>query len=327
MAEFNYDLFVIGAGSGGVRASRIAASHGARVAVAEEFRIGGTCVIRGCVPKKMLVYASHFAHELHDAPQYGWTIEGAKFDWPALRDFVARDVDRLERAYTSTLDSNKVEHFHERATVTGANSVRLASGREITAKHILVATGAWPVLPKIEGAEHCITSNEVFHLPELPKRIVIQGAGYIAVEFAGVFNALGSQVTVVNRSDKILRGYDEDITSRLLAIMQGRGIEFGFNRPLRRVPDADPTPRGSGSKTPGSHSAPTARSRSTISARPPATASMRSVMLPTGSSSPRWRSARAMPLPIRCSAACRVRPPTITSPARSSRSRRSPRSG
>jgi len=235
MAEFDYDLFVIGAGSGGVRASRIAASHGAKVAVAEEFRVGGTCVIRGCVPKKLLVYASHFAHSLHDAPTYGWTIEGASFDWTKLRDFVASDVDRLERAYTSTLDSSKVEHFHERATVAGPNTVRLASGREITARTILIAVGAWPVMPDFAGVEHCITSNEVFHLPELPKRVVIQGAGYIALEFAGVFNALGSQVTVVNRSDKILRGYDHDLTDRLLPILQGRGIAFGFNRPIRSV--------------------------------------------------------------------------------------------
>ncbi len=235
MAGFDYDLFVIGAGSGGVRASRIAASHGAKVAVAEEFRVGGTCVIRGCVPKKLLVYASHFAHSLHDAPTYGWTIEGQTFDWAKLRDFVASDVDRLERAYTSTLDSNKVEHFHERATVAGPNTVRLASGREISAKVILIAVGAWPVLPDFAGVEHCITSNEVFHLPQLPKRVVIQGAGYIALEFAGVFNALGSQVTVVNRSDKILRGYDHDLTDRLLPILQARGIEFGFNRPFRAV--------------------------------------------------------------------------------------------
>ncbi len=235
MAGFDYDLFVIGAGSGGVRASRIAASHGAKVAVAEEFRVGGTCVIRGCVPKKLLVYASHFAHSLHDAPTYGWTIEGQAFDWAKLRDFVASDVDRLERAYTSTLDSNKVEHFHERATVAGPNTVQLASGREVTAKVILIAVGAWPVMPDFAGVEHCITSNEVFHLPELPKRVVIQGAGYIALEFAGVFNALGSQVTVVNRSDKILRGYDHDLTDRLLPILQARGIEFGFNRPIRSV--------------------------------------------------------------------------------------------
>ena len=235
MTDFDYDLFVIGAGSGGVRASRIAASHGARVAVAEEFRIGGTCVIRGCVPKKLLVYGSSFAHELEDAAAFGWTLGDMSFDWATLRDFVARDVDRLEKAYTQTLDSNKVEHFAERAVVTGPNSVRLASGREITAGHILVATGAWPVKPDFPGNELCITSNEVFDLPSLPRRVVIQGAGYIALEFAGIFNALGCQVTVVNRSDQILRGYEEALRDRLLQITMARGIDYRFNSPIERV--------------------------------------------------------------------------------------------
>lgn len=232
---YDFDLFVIGAGSGGVRASRIAASHGARVAVAEEYRIGGTCVIRGCVPKKLLVYGSHFAEELHDAAQYGWTLGETKFDWATLRDFVASDVDRLERAYTSTLDNNKVTHFHERAVVAGPNAVRLASGKEISARVILIAVGAWPVVPDFPGNEHVITSNEVFHLPELPRRVVIQGAGYIAIEFAGIFNALGCQVTVVNRSDQILRSYDRSLRERLLQIMQARGIEFRFDSPVESV--------------------------------------------------------------------------------------------
>lgn len=235
MAEFDYDLFVIGAGSGGVRASRIAAGHGARVAVAEEFRVGGTCVIRGCVPKKLLVYASQFAEELHDTARLGWTLGEKSFDWAALRDFVASDVDRLERAYTSTLDNNKVEHFHERATITGPNTVLLASGREISAKFILVAVGAWPVMPEFPGNEHAITSNEVFHLENFPKRVVIQGAGYIALEFAGIFNALGAHVTVVNRSDKILRSYDSSLTDRLLTMMRGRGIEFRFDAPIESI--------------------------------------------------------------------------------------------
>ncbi|HEX7751090.1 MAG TPA: glutathione-disulfide reductase [Novosphingobium sp.] len=235
MPHYDYDLFVIGAGSGGVRASRIAASHGARVAVAEEHRIGGTCVIRGCVPKKLLVYGSHFAEELQDAANYGWTVEGMRFDWSTLRDTVLRDVDRLEVAYTSTLDNNKVEHFKERATITGPHGVRLASGREISAKYILVATGAWPVMPEFEGSEHCVTSNEVFHLPELPRRVVIQGAGYIAMEFAGIFNALGSHVTVVNRSDVILRGYDAALRDRLLQITMARGIEYKFHCPITKV--------------------------------------------------------------------------------------------
>ncbi len=229
---FDYDLFVIGAGSGGVRASRIAASYGARVAVAEEFRVGGTCVIRGCVPKKLLVYASHFAHGLEDAAGFGWTIEGKQFDWAKLRDFVASDVDRLERAYTNTLDNNKVDHVHERATVAGPNLVRLASGREISAKHILIAVGAWPVMPEFPGNEHAITSNEVFQLKTFPKRVVIQGAGYIAMEFAGIFNALGAKVTVVNRSNRILRGYDDDLTERLMAMTEMRGIEYRFDSPI-----------------------------------------------------------------------------------------------
>lgn len=239
MTQFDYDLFVIGAGSGGVRASRIASGHGARVAVAEEYRIGGTCVIRGCVPKKLLVYASQFADDLGHAGDYGWTIEGATFDWPKLRDAVARDVDRLNLAYTNTLNSNNVTHFLDRAEITGPNSVRLkASGQTITAKTILVATGAWPVTPTFPGAEHTITSNEVFHLETLPKRVVIAGAGYIAMEFAGVFNALGSDVTVVNRSDAILRSYDIDLRERLLAIARARGITFRFNAPFDRVDKA-----------------------------------------------------------------------------------------
>jgi glutathione reductase (NADPH) len=236
MTVYDYDLFVIGAGSGGVRASRIAAGHGAKVAVAEEFRIGGTCVIRGCVPKKLLVYASQFADDLGHAADYGWTIEGAKFDWPTLRDAVARDVDRLNTAYTHTLNANKVVHFLDRAEITGPHSVRLkTTGQTITAQTILVATGAWPVVPSFPGAEYTITSNEVFHLPTLPKRVVIAGAGYIAMEFAGVFNALGSTVTVVNRSDAILRSYDIDLRERLLAITRARGIAYRFNAPFDRV--------------------------------------------------------------------------------------------
>ena len=236
---YDYDLFVIGAGSGGVRAARVSASYGAKVAIAEEFRIGGTCVIRGCVPKKLLVYGSHFAEELQDASNYGWTVEGMSFDWPTLRDAVLNDVTRLEKAYTATLDSHKVEHFHERATITGPHGVKLASGKEITAKVILVATGAWPVKPAFEGAEHCITSNEVFHLEKLPRRVVIQGAGYIALEFAGIFNALGCHVTVSNRSDAILRTYDESLRDRLLQITMARGIEYKFNCPIAKVVKRD----------------------------------------------------------------------------------------
>ena len=241
MAEdYDYDLFTIGAGSGGVRASRVAASHGARVAVAEEFRVGGTCVIRGCVPKKMLVYGSMFAEELGHAQNLGWTIEGKSFDWATLRDFVNADVDRLEGLYGQTLANHEVEVFAERATITGPHSVRLASGREVTAKYILVATGARPSMPQFPGVEHCISSNEVFHLAEQPQCLMVVGGGYIAMEFAGIFNALGSEVTVVNRTDRILRSYDEQIVDRMLHIAMGRGIDFRMHSQIRSVEkDAD----------------------------------------------------------------------------------------
>ena len=191
--------------------------------------------IRGCVPKKLLVYGSHFAEELQDAGHYGWTVQGMSFDWNVLRDTVLRDVDRLEAAYISTLDNNKVDHFHERAVVTGPQTVTLASGREVRAKTILIAAGAWPVMPDFAGNELCITSNEVFHLPTLPRRVVIQGAGYIAMDFAGIFNALGCHVTVVNRSETVLRGYDAALRDRLLQITMARGIEYKFNSPLTKV--------------------------------------------------------------------------------------------
>lgn len=235
MPEYDYDLFTIGAGSGGVRASRVAAAHGAKVAVAEEYRVGGTCVIRGCVPKKMLVYGSMFAEELGHAETLGWTIEGKRFDWATLRDFVNADVDRLEGLYGNTLASHDVEVFAERATITGPHSVRLASGREVTAKYILVATGAWPAMPEFPGVEHCISSNEVFHLEQQPKCLMVVGGGYIAMEFAGIFNALGSEVTVVNRTDRILRSYDAQIVDRMLHIAMGRGIDFRMHSQIKSV--------------------------------------------------------------------------------------------
>jgi glutathione reductase (NADPH) len=233
MADF--DLFVIGAGSGGVRASRMAAAYGARVAVAEEHKVGGTCVIRGCVPKKLLVYGAHFAEDLDDAAMFGWDVPTKKFDWAVLRDNVLAEVSRLEGAYTETLTNHKVTIFHERATVTGPNSVRLASGKEVSAEKILIATGAWPVLPKIEGIEHAITSNEVFHLETLPKRIVIVGGGYIANEFAGIFHQFSCHVTLVNRSDVILRHYDQQVVDRLLQISLRKGIDFRFNATIDKI--------------------------------------------------------------------------------------------
>ena len=239
MADYDYDLFVIGAGSGGVRASRVAASHGAKVAVAEEYRVGGTCVIRGCVPKKLLVYGAHFAEDLSDARRFGWDIPECHFNWQRLRDAVQAEVTRLEGIYTSTLDNNKVEHFHERATVSGPNEVTLASGKRISARIILIAAGAWPARAGCPGAELGITANEVFHLEELPKRVVIAGGGYIANEFAGIFHEFGSQVTIVNRSDQILRGYDEQIRDRLLQISITKGINFRFNAPFEKVEKKD----------------------------------------------------------------------------------------
>ena len=233
MSDFDYDLFVIGAGSGGFRAARIAASHGARVAVAEEYRVGGTCVIRGCVPKKLLVYGSHFAEDLADARRFGWNTEGATFDWPTLRDNVAAEVDRLEGLYGQTFANNKVEVFHERAIVSGPHGIKLASGREITAGTILIATGAWPSVPPVPGAELGITSNEVFHLPALPKRAVIAGAGYIANEFAGIFNELGVEVTLVTRGDKMLRSYDQEIVEKLVGISREKGIDIRMNFPFK----------------------------------------------------------------------------------------------
>jgi glutathione reductase (NADPH) len=236
---FDYDLFVIGAGSGGVRAARISAGHGAKVAIAEEYRVGGTCVIRGCVPKKLLVYGSHFAEDLADARRFGWEIGEPTFNWATLRDNVAAEVSRLEGLYTQTLGNNHVDSFIERAVVIGPNSVRLGSGREITAKYILIATGAWPATPDVPGAEYGISSNEVFDLAALPKRAVIAGAGYIANEFAGIFNEFGVDVTLVTRGDKMLRGYDVEIVDKLLGISQEKGIDIRFNFPFKSVTKQD----------------------------------------------------------------------------------------
>jgi len=237
MADF--DLFVIGAGSGGVRAARVSAAYGARVAIAEEYKVGGTCVIRGCVPKKLLVYGAHFAEDLDDAAMFGWDVPTKRFDWPVLRDNVLAEVARIEGAYTETLTNHDVTILHERAELTGANSIRLASGKEVTADKILIATGAMPVMPRVEGIEHAISSNEVFHLPRLPKRIVIVGGGYIANEFAGIFRQFGSHVTLVNRTDVILRHYDQQIVDRLMQISVRKGIDFRFNSTIDKIARGD----------------------------------------------------------------------------------------
>jgi glutathione reductase (NADPH) len=233
MADF--DLFVIGAGSGGTRAARVAAAYGARVAVAEEYKVGGTCVIRGCVPKKLLVYGAHFAEDLEDAAMFGWDVPKKRFDWAVLRDNVMAEVGRLEVAYTETLTNHDVKIFHERAQITGPNSLKLSGGKEVTADKILIATGARPIMPKVDGIEHAISSNDVFHLDNLPKKIVIAGGGYIASEFAGIFHQFGCQVTLVNRTDVILRQYDQQIVDRLIQISLRKGIEFRFNVMADRI--------------------------------------------------------------------------------------------
>ena len=235
------DLFVIGAGSGGVRAARIASGYGARVMIAEEYRVGGTCVIRGCVPKKLLVYASRFAEEFEDAKGFGWTLAEPTFDWATLIANKDKEIDRLEKAYTANLDRAKVKIAKSRAVMVDPQTVKLmATGETVRAKHILIATGGWPSLGKeIEGHEHIISSNEALDLKELPKRILIQGGGYIAVEFAGIFNGLGSEVTLVYRGDNILRGFDEDVRNHLRAEMEKRGIRILTKKIVEAVEKVD----------------------------------------------------------------------------------------
>jgi glutathione reductase (NADPH) len=225
MAEFDVDLFVIGGGSGGVRAARIAAGHGARVMVAEEYRMGGTCVIRGCVPKKLLVMGSHVRHEIDDAAGFGWTIASATFDWPTLIANKDKEIARLEAAYTTNVEKSGARIVKTRAVFADAHTLRLGSGETVTAKYVLIATGGAPNHgAMIPGIEHVISSNEAFHLTELPKRIVIQGGGYIALEFAGIFAGFGSDVTVIYRGDNILRGFDEDVRTHLRSEMEKQGI-------------------------------------------------------------------------------------------------------
>lgn len=225
MADYDVDLFVIGGGSGGVRAARIAAEYGARVMVAEEYRLGGTCVIRGCVPKKLLVYASRFRGEFEDAAGYGWTVGEKSFDWAALIANKDREIARLEAAYGATLQKAGVNVAKTRAEIVDPHTVQLATGDRVRAAYILIATGATPSYgDSIPGLEHAISSNEAFHLGSFPRRVLIQGGGYIAVEFAGIFAGLGSHVTLVYRGDKILRGFDDDVRAHLRVELEARGI-------------------------------------------------------------------------------------------------------
>lgn len=240
MADHNVDLFVIGAGSGGVRAARIASGYGARVMIAEEYRVGGTCVIRGCVPKKLLVYASRFSDEFEDAAGYGWSVGKQEFDWATLIANKDREIARLEAAYTTTLERYNVQIAKTRAVLEDAHTVRLATGARVRAQTILIATGARPHHgTPIAGENHVISSNAAFHLKKLPKRILIQGGGYIAVEFAGIFNGLGCDVTLVYRGEKILRGFDEDVREHLMRELGLRGIRILTRKIVKAVEKVD----------------------------------------------------------------------------------------
>lgn len=234
---YDYDLFVIGAGSGGVRASRIAANHGAKVAVAEEYRVGGTCVIRGCVPKKLFVYASQFSEEFEDAAGFGWTVGETSFSWEKLIANKDREIDRLNGIYIRNLDRAGVTIIPSRAVLKDAHTVHLvAEGRDVTADKILIATGATPFKPEsVPGIEHAITSNEAFHLEKLPEHVIVVGGGYIAVEFAGIFNGLGAKTVLLYRRDRILRGFDEDLRIGLMEEMPKKGVDLRTNADIASI--------------------------------------------------------------------------------------------
>ncbi len=236
---FDFDLFVIGGGSGGVRAARIAAGYGARVALAEEYRYGGTCVIRGCVPKKLMVYASTFADAFEDAPGFGWKVGETRFDWEDLIAAKDSEIARLEALYHDNLRKAGVQLFSARATVTDTHCVRLATGAEYSAKHLLIATGGTPFVPEIPGAELAITSNEIFDLERQPERMLIVGGGYIACEFAGIMNGLGTHVTQLYRGDQILRGFDDDVRDHVADAMRARGIVLEIQRDIASIARAD----------------------------------------------------------------------------------------
>lgn len=238
MSQYDYDFFVIGAGSGGVRASRIAASLGARVGICEEDRVGGTCVIRGCVPKKLMVYAAEFEEHFRDAHSYGWTVDHPTFDWATLIANKDKEIDRLNGIYKQILSTAGVELIEERGELIDAHTVRVGD-RQITARYILIAVGGWPSLPEIPGKELAIRSNEAFHLPELPRRIAVYGGGYIAVEFAGIFHGLGAETTLVYRGDKLLRGFDDDVRESLTDALDKRGIRLKLETRIAALEKSD----------------------------------------------------------------------------------------
>lgn len=234
VADYDYDLFVIGAGSGGVRAARMAADFGARVGIAEERYLGGTCVNVGCVPKKLFVYGSHFAGDFDDARAYGWQAGGTDFHWPTLRDNKTREIERLNGVYRSLLDGAGVEILAERATLTAGHRVRVGK-RTLTTENILIATGSWPVVPPFPGNELAITSNEAFYLDEFPERVLIVGGGYIAVEFAGIFAGLGAGVTLAYRGELFLRGFDEGIRRFVTDEIRSKGVDVRFETRIESV--------------------------------------------------------------------------------------------
>ena len=234
MAQYDYDLFSIGAGSGGVRASRVAAGFGARVAVAEERYLGGTCVNVGCIPKKLLVYASHYSEDFEDAAAYGWTVSQRRFDWTPLIENKNREIARLQGVYRELLEQAGVERIEGRACIVDPHTVRVGD-RRFTAEHILVATGGWPSVPETPGIEHAITSNEAFHLTELPRRVILVGGGYIAVEFASIFNGLGVETVQLYRGPLFLRGFDDDVRRALAEEMRGKRIDLRFNLNVQKI--------------------------------------------------------------------------------------------
>ncbi len=240
MSQYDYDLFTIGAGSGGVRASRIAAGFGAKVAVAEEFRVGGTCVIRGCVPKKLFVYASEFSKTFKAAKGYGWEVGETSFDWQALIANKDAEIDRLEGIYGRNLGNSYVETIYSKAIIKDKHTIHLVNeGRDVTAKYILIATGATPFMPAIDGIEHAISSNEAFDLKNLPNDIVVVGGGYIAVEFAGIFNGLGVNTHLLYRGKKILRGFDQDLQDGLMSELTLAGLDVQLMTDITKIEKLD----------------------------------------------------------------------------------------
>ena len=234
MAEFDYDMFVIGIGSGGVRAARFAANFGAKIAAAEDRYMGGTCVNVGCIPKKLFVYASHFPHDFEDAAAYGWTVGEASFDWTTLRDNKDKEIGRLNGIYENMLGNAGVEVFKARATVVDPHTVDVG-GKQVTAKYILIATGGWPSVPDIPGKEHAITSNEFFHMEKWPERAIVVGGGYIAVELTGVFHGLGTNVIQLYRGPHFLRGFDDDVRHQLADEMRKQKVDLRFNANIARI--------------------------------------------------------------------------------------------